>query len=514
MVILGLGGLRNDPACALIRDGELVAAVEQRKVARRAMLDELPLEAIRTCLEIAGLESRDVDVVAVARPFGPGPESETHLEIRHQFPGARISVVEHHKAHAASAFLYSGFTEATVLTLDRLGDFRCGGKWKAAGATMQLEQELYFPDSIGDLYGRVTELLGFTPNADEHKVQWLATAGQPVYQSLFEQILPRSEDWLKAGERSYFDGAWFSSKFYQALGLADGVAIPERLKADVAASLQAAVTGMVLHLAGRGENLCLAGGLFWNALLVEALERSGAYERVFVQPAAGNTGTALGVAAMAWNGPVSLGDFCLGPEYSTGQFKQVLENCKLNFKMLLTTDAIVGTAIEQLQQDKILAWMQGRMEFGSRALGNRSILASPVNPYSTENLNSFIKHREPFRKFAASVPAEMAGEYFEVGANARFLASVSRVRPGYREKFASVILGGDYVRVHTVAEEDNPLYWRLLHAAAEPFGLPVLYNTSFNLFGDPLVCTPRDAVRSFYSSGIDAMIAGYFFLEK
>ena len=249
-------------------------------------------------------------------------------------------------------------------------------------------------------------------------------------------------------------------------------------------------------------------------LLVEALERSGHYERVFVQPAAGNTGTALGVAAIAWNGPVSLGDFCLGPEYSTGQFKQVLENCKLNFKMLLTTDAIVGTAIEQLRQDKILAWMQGRMEFGARALGNRSILASPVNPYSTENLNSFIKHREPFRKFAASVPAELAGEYFEVGANARFLASVSRVRPAYREKFASAILGGDYVRVHTVAEEDNPLYWRLLHAAAEPFGLPVLYNTSFNLFGDPLVCTPRDAVRSFYSSGIDAMIAGYFFLEK
>lgn len=514
MVILGLGGLRNDPSCALIQDGVLLAAVEQRKVARNLTLEELPLEAIRTCLDIARLQNKDVDVVSVARPFGPGPESEIHLEIRHQFPQARILVVEHHTAHAASAFFFSGFPSATVLTLDRLGDFRCGARWQASGSTLQLEQELYFPDSIGDLYGRVTELLGFTPNADEHKVQWLATSGQPVYQSLFEQILPLDADWLKASERSFFDGPWFSSRFYQALGLADGAPVPERLKPDVAASLQAAVARLVVHLAGSGENLCLAGGLFWNALLVDALERSGRYQRVFVQPAAGNTGTALGAAALAVHQPVSLGNFCLGPEYSTEDFKRVLENCKLNFKTLLTTDAIIQTAIAQLKQDKILAWMQGRMEFGARALGNRSILASPTNPYSTENLNSFIKHREPFRKFAASIPAELASEYFEVGPNARFLASVSRVRPAYRERFAPVILGEDYVRVHTVTEADNPLYWRLLHAAAAEFGLPVLYNTSFNLFGDPLVCGPRDAVRSFYSSGIDALIAGYFFLEK
>jgi carbamoyltransferase len=514
MIILGIGGLRNDPACALLRDGEVAAAVEQRKVARRASLDELPLEAIRTCLEIGGVEARDVDVVAVARPFSQGPESETHLDLRHQFPGARISVVEHHAAHAASAFYFSGFSQATVLTLDRLGDFRCGTKWRASEAGLQVEHELYFPDSVGDLYGRVTELLGFTPNADEHKVQWLSTAGQPVYRGLFEQILPASADWLKPADRSYFDGPWFSSKFYAELGLADGAPVPDRLKADVAASLQAAVTKLVLHLAGRGGNLCLAGGLFWNALLVEALERSGAFDRVFVQPAAGNTGTALGAAALAWGRPVAMGNFCWGPEYATEQFKQVLENCKLSFRTLLTTDAILATAIGQLKQDKILAWMQGRMEFGARALGNRSILASPVNPYSTENLNSFIKHREPFRKFAASVPVELASQYFEVGENARFLSTVSRVRPAYRQQFANVILGGDFVRVHTVAEQDNPLYWRLLHAAAGEFGLPVLFNTSFNLFGDPLVCTPRDAVRSFYSSGIDAMIAGYFFLEK
>jgi carbamoyltransferase len=154
------------------------------------------------------------------------------------------------------------------------------------------------------------------------------------------------------------------------------------------------------------------------------------------------------------------------------------------------------------------------MEFGPRALGNRSILASPLNAYSTENLNTYIKHREPFRKFAASVPEEVAGEYFDVGPNARYLATVGRVKPEHRKTFESAILGDGLVRVHTVSKRDNPLYYQLLEEAGRATGLPVLYNTSFNLFGDPLVCTPRDAARSFYSSGIDAMFVGHFFLQK
>jgi carbamoyltransferase len=167
-----------------------------------------------------------------------------------------------------------------------------------------------------------------------------------------------------------------------------------------------------------------------------------------------------------------------------------------------------------LNDHKIVAWMHGRMEFGPRALGNRSILASPLDPYSTENLNVYIKHREPFRKFAASVPAEVAGKYFDVGANARNLATMGRVRPEHKKTFAAAILGEDMIRAHVVHEADNPLYHRLLNEAGKATGLPVLYNTSFNLFGDPLVSTPRDAVRSFYSSGIDAMFVGNFLLEK
>ena len=211
---------------------------------------------------------------------------------------------------------------------------------------------------------------------------------------------------------------------------------------------------------------------------------------------------------------VALETLCLGPSFAAEEIKNAIENCKLRYRYLLTIDEVVATAVAQLNDHKILAWMQGRMELGSRALGNRSILASPLDPYSTENLNTYIKHREPFRKFAASVPAELASQYFEVGPNARWLATVGRVRPEWKQKFAAALLGEDLVRVHTVDRDANPLYWRLLHAAGESTGLPVVYNTSFNLFGEPLVCTPRDAVRSFYSSGIDSMLVGNFFLQK
>jgi carbamoyltransferase len=288
----------------------------------------------------------------------------------------------------------------------------------------------------------------------------------------------------------------------------------------VAAGIQRAVEDAVIRMAGAGRNLCLAGGLGLNALLVSALETRSGFANVFVQPVSGNAGTAIGAVLEAWHGAyrqerrVPLDTLCLGPAFSAAETKQVLENCKLRFKYLVTSDEVIETAVEQLNDNKIVAWMHGRMEFGARALGNRSILASPLDPYSTENLNIFIKHREPFRKFAASIPAELCAEYFEVGPNARYLSTVGRARAAHRDRFAAAILAGDLVRVHAVDRNENPLYWKLLHAAGKATGLPVLYNTSFNLFGEPIVCTPRDAVRSFYSSGIDAMLVGNFFLQK
>jgi carbamoyltransferase len=521
MIILGLGGLLRDAACALLKDGQLQSAIEETKLTRGINAGSMPQAAIHECLRLANATRNDVDCVALARPFTRGPESLFHVALRDQFPKSEIVVVEHHQAHAASAFYASPFEQATVLTLDHAGDFRCGGRWHAHGNQMQLEKEWYYPDSLGRLYRAVTELLGFRSGADEHKVQWLSASGDDRFTGLFAEMISESARL----EASFFDGSrlsggGFSPKFYERIGVGDGTKMPPSIASSIAHGLQRTVEETVLKLAGEGDNLCLAGGLFYNALLVEFLERCGKWKNVFVQAAAGNAGTALGAVYHVWHQVrhhtrrTDAGSLLLGPAYGQDEIKQVLENCKLRFKYLRSTDDLMATAVRLLSENKIVAWMQGRMEFGPRALGNRSILAFPLNPYSTENLNVFIKHREPFRKFAASVPVELAAEYFETGPNARYLATVGRVRPQHRKTFESAVLGQDIVRVHTVSEADNPLYHRLLLEAGKATGLPVLYNTSFNLFSDPMVSTPRDAVRSFYSSGIDTLFVGNFLLEK
>ena len=525
MVILGIGGIQNDSAAAVVQDGQLVTAAEQKKLARYTQPGALPLAAVDVCLQAARLERKQIGHVVVARPWSSNRDVSLQLELRELFPDAHVVLLDHHAAHAASAFFAAPFEEGTVLTLDRQGDLRCGARWQGHGRHLTLEREVYFPDSLGDLYSRVTALLGYAPNSDEHKVQWLSTAGDDRFVALFEEILGVAATGWPRQDHSYFDqrratNGRFAPKFYRALEIADTAEVPASLKAHVAAGVQRAVERAVLRMAGEGENLALAGGLALNALLVRSLETSGRWKNVFVQPASGNAGTAIGAALHGWHitaGQSKRGSFdtlCLGPGFSAEEVKRAIENCKLRFRYLLTDGELIDSAVKELNDDKIVAWMQGRMEFGSRALGNRSILASPQNPYSTENLNIYIKHREPFRKFAASVPAELAHEYFDAGPNTRFLATVGQVRPAHRDKFASAILGDGLVRVHSVTEKDNPLYWRLLHAFGKSTGLPVLYNTSFNLFGDPLVCTPRDAVRSFYSSGIDAMFAGSFLLQK
>jgi len=531
MIILGIGGILGDTACAILKDGCLAAAIEESKLNRQRLsagapagTAELPEHAIAACLSLGGATSDKVDAVAIVRPFAAGPEASVHLQLRARFPNSRIVVVEHHTAHAASAYYPSPYDEATVLTLDRAGDFRCGTRWRASGTQLSLERELYYPDSLGDLYGRVTELLGFHANLEEHKVQWLSASGDARFRDLFLEMMPmRDGEWPRL-DRSFFDAerlssGGFSARFYERLGIEDGAPIPDTLRAPVAAGVQHAIEETAIRMAEPGAKLCFAGGLGLNALLISAFERSS-FEDVFVQPAAGNAGTALGAVLYAWHTVfhqtrrIRLDNLYLGPSYSAEEIKKVLENCKLRFRYIPTLEETVETAIAQLAENRIVAWMHGRMEFGPRALGNRSILASPLDPYAAENLNAFIKHREPFRKFAASVPAELASGYFECGPNARFLATAGRVLSEHRERFAGAVLNGDLIRVHTVSREDNPLYWNLLHAAGKATGLPVLYNTSFNLFSEPLVCNPRDAVRSFYSSGIDAMFVGNFFLQK
>ncbi len=515
MNIVGIGGVLGNSAAVVIKDGTLAAAIEEAKADRRAQAGKLPEAAIAACLEIAGLKPAEIQYVAVARPVPPGPGLPVALRM---FPNARIILVDHHEAHAASAFFASPFDSATVIALDRAGDVRCGSRWRGEGNKLTLEEEILYPDSIAELYGRVTELLGYHARGDEHRAQWLAASGEPRFLQTFAAAIHGT-----AIDDSYFDTGrlghgGFGTKFFTEAGLPQDATLTAQDRADLAASMQKTLEAYVTAFSAGAKRICLSGGIGWNALLVESLERAGI--EVFAQPAAGNAGTALGAALYVWHemlgntARVEAGNYCLGPEYSAADIKQVFENCKLRFHLIGTVTGIIDETVARLCENRIVAWMQGRMEFGPRALGNRSILASPQDPYSAENLNTFIKHREGSRKFAASVPAELAAKYFEVGPNARYLSTVGRVRPEFASQLRTAILAKDLVRVHTVSEADNPLYWKLLHAFGEKTGLPVLYNTSFNLFGEPLVCTPRDAVRSFYSSGIDAMVAGNFLLEK
>lgn len=525
MVVVGIGGIGSEAACTIFKNGRIAAAAEENKLDHYAHSSGFPEHSLAFCLKQSKTNPSDVTHIAVARPLPADPDSTLHLGLRQRFPNAQLIVVDHHLAHAASAYFSSPFEDATVLTLDRAGDFRCGALWHARHSHLHLEKELYFPDSLGQLYGRVTQLLEFEASADEHKVQWLSAAGDDRFVPLFHEIIGAGADNWPRLDRSFMDndrlshGA-FSEKFYARLGLTDGESIPAELKPHLAAGVQRAIEQTVIRMAGSGDRLCLGGGLSMNVLLVAAIERSGNWKEVYVQPAAGNAGTAIGAAAHVFHTVcksherVRLDTLFLGPGFSPEDIKQVLENCKLRFRYLLTTDELIDAAVGEINDSRIVAWMQGAMEFGPRALGNRSLLASPLDPYSTENLNAYVKHRENFRKFAASVPAELASEYFDVGPNARYLATIGRVKPAHRKTFESAVLGDGLVRVHTVTEHDNPTYWRLLHAMGKANGLPVVYNTSFNMFGDPLVCTPRDAVRSFYSSGVDSLFTGHFFLQK
>jgi carbamoyltransferase len=269
------------------------------------------------------------------------------------------------------------------------------------------------------------------------------------------------------------------------------------------------------------ENLCLAGGVALNSLAVSEVERRAGFKRVFVQPAAGNVGCAIGAALSVWHQRLGhterqyeMQHLFLGPKFNEEEIKGVLDNCKIGYEYFLTEDKLIAEVARLLQQGKIIGWFRGAMEFGGRALGNRSILASPANELMRDNLNTFIKHREDFRPFSAAVPEEHLQEYCEPSNLQRFLEGVSRVREDKRALIPAVVFDDGLARMHSVNRRNNPAFWKLLMKVGELTDVPVLINTSFNLFGEPVVSTPREAVRGFYCSGIDCLAIGNFLIKK
>ncbi|MGA8074969.1 MAG: carbamoyltransferase N-terminal domain-containing protein [Candidatus Acidiferrales bacterium] len=564
--ILGLSALAHDPAAALLDPGGKIIAIEESKLARTRETMGIPREAIRYCFERAGISWRDVSSIAVASEPRKAWRRSTGLRLR-QVPRApvasgyylsksvgelgrelnnfrildgmagdppgRVIANSHHVCHAASAFFASPFDRALVLVMDEQGDGRSTLAAIGEGTNLRVINQLSFPHSLAWVYSQVTELLGLTPHKDEQKLQWLSLFGAPEYEDMFLEMLRReSSPWPNLNRRYFTRGFTgrlaFSDLFYHQIGISKPAEriTNETLRANLAASIQAACAKVVVDLleslrsADEIEHLCLAGGLFLNPLLVSAIERGTKFKDVFVQPAAGNEGTAPGAAWNEWHGRLGrkrvapMTHLYWGPAYSNDDIKQVLDNCKASYRWANSDAEKIQAALRLLSAGKIVAWCQGAVEFGPRALGNRSLLASPWAPFVKENLNDYVKHRESFRPFALAVPAEDSARFFESTRAARFMASMGVVKPEARGLLKDFILPGNLVRLHVVERTANPLFWQLLKQSGENTPAPLLVNTSFNLFGEPLVITPRDAVRSYFCSGTDALVIGNFILSK
>lgn len=454
----------------------------------------------------------------------------------------RMKYFDHHQCHAASAYFATPFEKALIVSLDNQGDGRSGLVAIGEGTRIREVRSIPFPNSPAWLYTQVTQLLGFSWRQDEHKTQWLSLTGEPVYAAKFVEMLRRAAKGEPRLNTRYFKHDYagklsFSEKFYQELGLpkecAKGQSAPEpgpEFRANLASSLQKAMEQVLVEWLGAlrettgTKYLCLAGGLFLNPLLVSALERNAGFEQIGVQPAAGNEGTSLGAAWLAWhempgNARVApMKNLYWGPGYTNAEIKQVLDNCKAAYRWFDSEDRQIDEAVQLLAAGKIVAWFQGAAEFGPRALGHRSLFASPFAEYVQENLNDYVKHREMFRPFAVAIPEENCAQYFECSANGRFMTTMGKAKEPARKLLGapgtSFVSKEGLTRLQIVTSESNPLQWKLLRRMGEKGPAPMLVNTSFNLFGEPLVITPRDAVRSFYCSGVDALCMGSFFLRK
>jgi len=555
MLVLGIASLDQDSGVALVDEKSTLGAIEEEKLNRSLAADKVPSRAITRILEQHGVGSADLTVAALAdlpqqarlRESGLGSKfsasrkrksardlrkSISIPQLRHQLSrGVRLQPFEHHLCHAASAFYTSDFDRALILTLDGGAAGRCGQISLGENDEIRPLRTMQFPDSLGWFYSRITALLGLRPLFDEHKVQWLGRQGQPEYLPVFRKLFRSDAHGLPVLDRRYFaagpdERGTFSPQFYRELKIhKDKFREDPAVCAALARSAQLFLEETVLEVAHHfqaqtgADSLCVAGGVFLNVLLIRALERRSTFDRVYVQPVAGNAGTALGAAFLARkklsgkSGRAPMTTLALGPDLVSQEIKAVLDNCKIIYKYLSGEEQLIAESVKLLQRDKIVAWCQGRTEFGHRALGNRSILASPFSEYVIDNVNQYIKHRADFHPFALSVPVERAAEFFDCSANCRFMASLGTLRnqvPGL-EQFA---FNGREVRVHTVDKDSNPGFWRLLNKFGETAPAPVLVNTSFNLFGEPLVSDPREAVRSFYCSGIDALALGSFLVVK
>jgi len=567
MNIIGIAGQVHDASAALVADGRIVGAAAEERFTRRkhvSLLDlgGIPARSIEFCLNRGALRADDVtDVAYFMQPIPdfiyrlrldvsranrslPYAFKRFRLELRYlnghlrtvralkrHFPSANVHFVDHHTAHANSAYWCSQYQTAAALTLDQKGEQSATRLTHFASDGLQrVVLDIPFPHSIGFLYASLTKYLGFTPNSDEFKVMGLASYGKPNYRHFVEAMAPVTPDGSYRLNEEFISPGWESHHLGPAairtLGKPRSRTDPvEQRHADIAASLQQVVEDRAVRLARllherTGERrLVMAGGVALNCAMNSAVAALGLFDEIFVQPAAGDEGTSLGAALfVASNSRPPARDFdhsYWGPEYADEDVKAALEACRLPH-LKVTADDRAERVARLLSDGMVVALFDGRMEWGPRALGNRSILADPRAIEMKDRLNRKIKFRETFRPFAPAVLEEDCADYFDlpIEGPAPYMLFLATVKREVRSRIPAVVHVDGTARVQTASRRTNRLLWEILTAFKALTGIPVLVNTSFNLAGEPIVCSPSDAIRTFTRSEIDALSIGGFLVAR
>ena len=573
MKILGITAFIHNSSAALLDNGAIVAAADEERFTREKFTGDFPAEAVRFCLAKGGIEPADIDWLAFywspwsgigrrglmmlrSLPHSlaffkkQGPETVAargdfpawwHMVnvagvMRRTFPGPssfRRRFIEHHLAHAASAYYCSPWEDALVLTVDGTGEWTTTLLARGRGNRIEQLRQIAYPHSLGMLYGAATQYLGYRIYQDEWKVMGLAALGAPRFAQQVRRLIRFQEGEIRL-DLDFFNfqyadkGAWFGPRFAELFGppRRPGEPIDSERCADIAASFQLvteeiglALVRHLLTLGGGCRRLCMAGGVALNAVLNGKILSETGVEALFVQPASADNGAALGAAlwlhhALGGQRSPPLRDVYLGPEYSPARVLAALEASGLVYEKR----ADISEAAARLIADgKVIGWFQGRMEYGPRALGNRSILADPRRAEMKAILNAKVKFREAFRPFSPAILAKRAPEYFETacGGAHPFMTVVLPVRPEKRACIPAVTHFDGTGRLQTVEETANPRFYALIVEFERLTGVPVVLNTSFNLAGEPIVCTPEDAVSTFLKSGLDALaIADYICIKS
>ncbi|MAZ95136.1 MAG: hypothetical protein CMJ73_03760 [Planctomycetaceae bacterium] len=588
--ILGISAFYHDSAAALVVDGRIVAAAQEERFSRRKHDYRFPQQAIEYCLQEAGISATELDLVGFydkpllkfdrlletylayaprgfrsflqALPLWVKQKLHLPREIRRGLNGdysRKIVFTEHHESHAASAFFPSPFEEAAIVTLDGVGEWATASIGHGQGNQIQLTHEMHFPHSIGLLYSAFTYYCGFRVNSGEYKLMGLAPYGEPRYADLIlDHLLDLREDGSFQLDMSYFNycqGLTMTSRrFHDLFGSpprkAEG-ALTDR-EMDIAASIQQVTEEIMLrtirtaHRQGKSENLCLAGGVALNCVGNGRILRESPFENLWIQPAAGDAGGALGVALFAWhqllgkprtpNPDDSQTGSLLGPSFTTDQIRQYLDKQGASYRLIEDREQLAEHVAGLLADQKVVGWMQGRMEFGPRALGSRSILGDARSREMQSVMNRKIKFRESFRPFAPVILADHVHEFFEMddGQLSPYMLLVADVNSGQlselsdedrqrrgvdklkvsRSSVPAITHVDNSARVQTADPVHAPELHRLLQSFYQQTGCPLVVNTSFNIRGEPIVCTPEDAHRCFLATNMDVLVIEGFVLLK